>query len=557
MVLACLALVVLTAAVYAPVLHFGFINFDDPDYVLNNAHVAGGLTTDGVRWALTSLDSANWHPLTWLSHMLDVQLYGMDGGMHHLTSVLLHILNALLLFGLMYRMTGFFGRSLFVAGVFAVHPLHVESVAWISERKDVLSALFFLLTLWAYVAFTKRRSLGSYLLVVLLFALGLMAKPMLVTLPFVLLLLDFWPLQRMEWKGGMLLRLVKEKIPLFALTVCSIWVTLLAQQPAMAPQQQVALSLRISNAVVSYLAYIGKAVWPLNLAYFYPLKLSIPALEVAFGVVVLLGVTILALRWSRRAGYFMVGWLWYVITLIPVIGLVKVGDQAMADRYMYIPLIGLSLVVAWGVPELLGRWRPIERALPALAAVALLACAWLASAQVAYWNSNLSLWQHALDVTTDNYVAHNDLGVFLAAQGRLDEAKPHFLAALRGRPDFAWAHSNLGMILMYEGRFEEAAHEQAEALKTRPDFAEAHDRLGRALTAQEKFDEAISHYKEALRLRPNYAEAQSDLGVALMDEGKYDEAARHFVEALRIRPDFVEASDNLQRALAKQSQPGR
>jgi tetratricopeptide (TPR) repeat protein len=603
---ACVVLILASVIVYAPVRHFGFVGWDDADYVTDNVHVAQGLTWQGTWWALTSTDAANWHPVTWLSHMLDVQLYGMNAGPQHLTNLLLHILNTLLLFGLLYRMTGAWGRSTFVAGLFALHPLHVESVAWIAERKDVLSTLFGMLTMWAYVSYVRRPRLGRYLVVLLWFGLGLMAKPMLVTLPFVLLLLDFWPLRRLELDGGAgppglaafrqrwaaLLRLVKEKLPLLALAAISSVVTVLAQQHGGAVKglERVPLSLRLTNALASYLAYIGKMLWPVRLSAFYPLGTSPPVLQACLGALLLIGVTVFAIRAGQRHGYFLTGWLWYVGTLIPVVGLLQVGDQSMADRYTYLPLIGLFLIVAWGAPELVARWRYGRLALPVAAACVLLACAGVARAQVRYWSDGAALWRHALDVNGDNYLAHaslgdillkqgrtgeaishfvealqlkpdglaqNGLGLALMWQGKLDEAIPHFAEALQIKPNFAQARYNLGYALARQGRVDEAIGQFREALRINPDYAGAHNELGEALARQGKLEEAAQHFAEALRIKPDYAEAQNNLGVALARQGKLGEAVQHFGEALRIRPDFVDASSNLKRALAMLGTGGR
>jgi tetratricopeptide (TPR) repeat protein len=548
--LVCAALIVACVAVYAPVRQYRFVMWDDPEYVLGNTHVAQGLTWAGAGWALTSTDAANWHPATWLSHMLDVQLYGMNAGPQHVTNLLFHVLNALLLFGLLYRMTGALGRSAFVAGLFALHPLHVESVAWVSERKDVLSGLFWMLTMWAYVEYVRRPRLGRYLLVALCFCLGLMAKPMLVTLPFALLLLDFWPLQR---ELG-LARLVKEKIPLFVLAAISSVVTLVVQQHGGAVKgfEKVPLGLRLAIAPASYLGYLAKMLWPARLAALYPLEISIPYPRALLGVVLLMGVTALAIRAGRRHGYFLVGWLWFVGTLVPVIGLVQVGDQAMADRYTYIPLIGLFVAIAWGATELAARWKFSRFALGAASVAVLLGCAAVARAQVGYWSDSTALWRHALAVTEGNYVAHNNLGGVLVKQGKADEAIMHFEEALRLRPDYAEAQNNLGMALVLEGKFDEAAGRFREALKDQPDYADAENNLGKALMWQGKLDEAVPHFAEALRIAPDFAEAQNDWGMVLMTEGKLDEAAQRFREALRIKPDFAEAHDKLGSVLAGQ-----
>lgn len=544
-ILACLVLIAASVAVYAPVRHFDFVSWDDPDYVTDNVHVAQGVSWQGAWWALNSTDAANWHPLTWLSHMLDVQLYGMNPGPHHVTSLLLHILDALLLFGILYRITLAWGRSLFVAALFAVHPLHVESVAWIAERKDVLSALFWMLTMWAYAAYVRRPGWRRYLLVIASFALGLMAKPMLVTLPFVLLLLDFWPLARLHgWRG--LARLTKEKLPLFALAAVSGVVTVLVQRHggAVAGFETVPLGLRLANAPAAYLAYAAKMLWPGRLAAFYPLGSSAPVGAALLGVLFLIGTTVLAFRSRRRYGYFATGWLWFVGTLAPVIGLVQVGKQSMADRYTYIPLIGLFLVIAWGAPDLAARWR-CGRFLPAAAVCVLLACAAVARGQVRYWSGSAALWQRALDVTANNDVAHNNLGNVLMNQGRTGDAIRHFAEALRIDPAYAEARNNLGAALMSQGELDPAIAQFAQAIQTGPRYADARDNLGMALMSEGKLDEAARQFAEALRIKPDSATAQNNLGMVLARQGKRDQAAQHFAEALRLKPGYTGAQNNL------------
>lgn len=604
---ACLVLIAACVIVYAPVRHFGFVSLDDPEYVTENLHVARGMTWQGARWAFTSSYAANWHPLTWLSHMLDVQLYGMNPGPQHVTNLLLHILNTLLLFGLFCRMTGALGRSAFVAGLFALHPLHVASVAWIAERKDVLSTLFWMLAMWAYVAYVRRPGLGRYLLTIVFFGLGLMAKPMLVTLPFALLLLDFWPLERVELGGGAegsglaplrqrlrgLARLAVEKLPLFALAAASSVVTVLAQWRggAVVSLKGVPWDTRLANAPASYMAYIGKMLWPARLAVLYPFETLTLVWRACLGLLLLIGVTLLAIRAGQRHGYFLTGWLWYLGTLVPVIGLLQVGRQSMADRYTYIPLIGLFVVVAWGAPELAARWRPGGLALPALAVCVVLACAAQARAQVRYWSDSIALWQHELEVGDDQAEAHDslgkaltrqgkldeavrrfdealrikpaypeaqsDLGVALTRQGKLDEAARRFVEALRLKPAYAEAQSNFGVVLYRQGKFDEAVRHFNEALRINPDYAEAHDGLGAALVRQGKLSEAVRHFVEALRINPDYAEAHSDLGVTLTRQGRLDEAAGQFVDALRINPGFAEASSNLRLVQAMQRKAGR
>jgi tetratricopeptide (TPR) repeat protein len=565
----CLALIAANLIVYASVWHHGFVNYDDDDYVTANPVVLRGLTWDGVAWAFTTEQAINWHPLTWLSHMLDVQLYGLDAGAHHLTNLLLHILNTLLLFGLLHRMTGALGRSAFVAGLFAVHPLHVESVAWLAERKDVLSTLFWMLTLWAYVGYVKRPGLRRYCVALLLFTLGLMAKQMLVTLPFVLLLLDFWPLGRLrmgsEPAGGWAfsrdgwataVRLVREKLPLLALSIASSIVTFVVHRRggAVIILSAIPLKLRVENALVSYVVYIEKMLWPARLAVLYPYAQSLPGLWVAGALAVLIGISVAVIWAGPRRPYLAVGWFWYLGTLVPVIGLIQVGNQSMADRYTYIPLIGLFIMVAWGVPDLLARW-PLRRialprfTLPAAAMVVILACAIAARSQVEYWEDSTTLWTRALAVTTENDIAQNNLGAALADQGNVDEAIMHYSEALRIKPDYADAHNNLGVALDDQGKVDEAIAHYSVALRIRPHYADAHINLGVSLGEQRKIDEAIAQFNEALRIKPDSAKAHNNLGVALASQGKIDEAIDHFTEALRIKPDYADAHKNLERAL--------
>jgi protein O-mannosyl-transferase len=549
----CLALIAANLIVYASVWHHGFVNYDDDDYVTANPVVLRGLTWDGVAWAFTTEHAVNWHPLTWLSHMLDVQLYGADAGAHHLTNLLFHIANTLLLFGLLHRMTGAVGRSAFVAGLFAVHPLHVESVAWVAERKDVLSTLFWMLTLWAYVGYTRRSGVRRYCAVLLLFALGLMAKQMLVTLPFVLLLLDFWPLRRLRFDSAV--RLVWEKLPLLALGIISSVVTFVVHRRggAVIILSTIPLKLRIENALVSYVAYIGKMLWPARLAVLYPYAASLPGWWVAAAFVFLTSVSV-AVIWARsRHPYLAVGWFWYLGTLVPVIGLIQVGNQAMADRYTYIPLIGLFIMVAWGVPDLLAL-RPFPQlqgiGLSAAAGLVILAYAIAARGQLEYWEDSTTLWTRALEVTSENNIAHNNLGAALADQGKSDEAIVQYSEALRIKPDYADAHNNLGVALDDQGKHDEAIAHYSEALHIRPYYADAHINLGVSLGEQGKIDEAIAQFNEALQIKPDSAKAHNNLGVALASEGKTDEAVEHFTQALRVKPDYADASKNLERALA-------
>ena len=554
MVWVCALLLALEMIVYAPVWQHEFTDYDDPAYVSGNPDVAAGLTWRGVGWALTTGHASNWHPLTWLSHMLDVELFGMKPGPHHLSSVLVHMVNTLLLFGVLQRMTGQVGRSAVVAGLFGVHPLHVESVAWVAERKDVLSTLFWLLTLWGYVEYVRRPGWRRYVVVMGLFGLGLMAKPMLVTLPFVLLLLDVWPLGRLAVAAGArsgetwidrraAWGLVVEKLPLFGLTVVSSVVTFAVQQHggAVSRVELFPFGQRVANAMVAYVAYLGKMLWPTGLAVFYPYPHGLPLWQVVGSALVLLAVTAVAIGLVRRAPYVAVGWCWYVGTLVPVIGLVQVGSQSMADRYTYVPLIGVFIVLAWGVPALVGSW-PQRRVVLGLAAGAgLVASVVIASHQVQYWKNREALWTRAVEVTIDNWNAHDHLGLVRAAQGRVDEAIAHYRAALRIRPDYEGAHVNLGNLQAARGRMDDAIAHYGEALRIKPDLEIAHNNLGVVLARLGRADDAIAHYTEALRVRPAFVDAHRNKGIALVGQGRLDEASREFLEVLRIAPGDADA----------------
>jgi len=568
-----LFLIVATLIVFWQVQHHKFLTFDDDDYVTNNPYVKAGLTLSGVTWASTTTHASNWHPLTWLSHMLDSGLYGLNAGGHHVTNLLFHIANALLLFLVLKRMTGALWKSGFVAALFALHPLHVESVAWVAERKDVLSTFFWMLTMWAYVRYSKGPSLSGYLLVLLCFGLGLLSKPMLVTLPFVMLLLDYWPLGRFHFgqpsgdhsspvqislKPGdqslSALYLVLEKIPFIVLSVASSFLTFFAQEMGgtVKSLEVFPLETRIANAFVSYITYIGKMIWPRHLAVLYPYPDKFPIWQVAGAILLLVGVTILVVRAGRRHPYFLVGWFWYLGTLVPVIGLVQVGMQAMADRYTYVPLIGLFIMVAWGFPNILKEWRFRKMALGISEGLLLLILMTLSWFQVQRWQSNSTLFNHTLEVTANNFLIHNKLGNVLFREGRIDEAMTHYAEALRINPHFVEAKNNIGNILFRQGRIDEAMTHYAEALQRAPDYADAHNNLGVALFREGKIPEAVAHYAEALKINPAYPEAHYNLGVGLARQGKIQEAAFHFSEALRIKPDYAEACSNLANALAEQ-----
>jgi tetratricopeptide (TPR) repeat protein len=530
----CLLLLAAIFGVYAQSRQFAFVNYDDPDYVTNNPHVRQGITADGALWALTSTEAANWFPVTRLSHMLDVQLFGMDAGWHHLVSVLIHAVASVLLFLVLARATGARAPSAFVAFVFALHPLHVESVAWVAERKDVLCALFWFLALWAYVR-------GMRALVIVAFVLGLMSKPMIVTLPLTLLLLDVWPLKR-----GLRLR---EKLPLFALAAAGAVVTLVVQRAGGAVNPAALFGL--GNALVSYVVYVAKTFWPAGLAVFYPYPEGVALWRVALSAAALAAMSWQVVRLRRVHPYLAVGWFWFLATLVPVIGIVRAGEQARADRYMYVPMIGLAVMVAWGGADLLRRWPRLRTAL-AIGACA--ACAGAAWAQAGYWRNSETLFAHALDVTTDNYIAEHNLGTYLTDQpGRLPEAVAHLERAVRLQPESGQAHSDLGIALAgTPGRLDDAIAEFRTAMRLRPDSEVPHINMANALAQAGRLKEAEAEYEAALRIQPDAAgvkdhmarvtaEMHFQAGVALAKAGHPREAAAELDTAVQIDPAYKEA----------------
>jgi len=615
--LICLALALVTTALYWPISHHDFVNFDDDDYITNNSHVQAGLTWGGVIWAFQTGAAANWHPLTWLSHMLDCQLYGLYPGGHHSTNLLFHVANTLLLFLWLRQLTGALWRSAFVAALFAWHPLHVESVAWAAERKDVLSAFFWMLALMAYTRYvtsdkwrvtradpasspvTRHPSL-HYFLALFFFACGLMSKPMVVTLPFVLLLLDFWPLNRFssfqfqissseepstlnhQPSTESAFRLIYEKLPFFALTLAAGVVTYSVQtsgrtlwSPAERP-----FSSRVANALWAYERYISKTFWPADLSIFYPYPHHWPA-GLVIGAASLLAIWSGLLIWrARQNPCLFVGWFWFLGTLIPTIGLVQVGSQSMADRYMYIPSVGLFILVAWGFNDFL-NWRPHWRRITTFAGgVALAGCLVGTEIQLSYWQNSIKLFRHAIEVTTDNFVAYTCLGETLSDLGlkkeamefcgeaveispnspvaqynfgmallqnnRLDEALAHLDAAARLAPHNSEVQYNFGLFLLLHNKSDEAASHFAAALVERPDFAEAHRRLAQALSQQHKSKEAIFHYHEALRLKPDFADALNELAWILATAP--DSGLRSGTEAVQLAKRACELAQNRQAA---------
>jgi tetratricopeptide (TPR) repeat protein len=547
------ALAVATVAVFGRAAGFAYTGLDDPIYVSSNQRVLDGLTVRGFLWAFRTFHGANWHPLTWLSLMLDAEIGGASPAIFHATNVVLHALNTLLLFTALDRMTGPAGRSAFVAGLFALHPLHVESVAWVAERKDVLSTFFLLLGILAYARYAERPGAARYLCVAAALACGLLAKPMLVTFPLILLLLDCWPLGRLTRPA--VPRLVREKIPFFVLAAASAAVTLVAQSRGGAVQSIEALPLwtRAANAVVSYAVYLLKVVWPTNLAVLYPHPgTSIGVLPVAVSALALAGITWLAVRNVRDRPYLAVGWLWYVVTLVPVIGIVQVGLQARADRYTYVPLIGVFFALAWLVPDLVADRPRVARALPAAAVGALLVLAPITWQQVGHWRSRLALFARVNQAIPDYPLARLTLGNLLFAEGATEEAAEHFRAVLARDPKHAGAHNNLGMCLLRTGSVAEGLAHLDEATRLDPRYAAARENRARALLALGRAEESLRDYAESIRLDPTSATAHAGYAEALVERGDAPAAAAHAREALRISPGYAAAHNVLGVALLLQ-----
>lgn len=599
---------------YLQVTSHEFVSYDDNVYIYENAAVQSGLSWNSIVWAFTTGTQANWHPLTWLSIIVDYELFGLNAGMHHFMSALIHAINTILVFIVFRKLTGAFWPSAFVAAFFGLHPLHVESVAWASERKDVLSTAFWMLTTLAYVQYVKQPGMKRYLPVLALFTLGLLAKPMLVTLPFVFLLLDFWPFKRFEIgaktpgepelsgaglvsiddqkRGNTLVKLIIEKVPLLVLSVISSVVTFMAQRSggAVFPLEKMPVLIRVENAFVSYVSYIWKMIWPFDLAFFYPHPAFILSIStIIFSIVLIVSLTFVFLWFGRKRHYLAVGWLWYLGTLVPVIGIVQVGIQGLADRYTYIPLIGLSIILAWGAQDLVARWRYRTAILASAGGASLVFCMALTWLQVATWRDNVTLFSHAVAVTDRNYVAltnlalakeklgktdeaifhyrkalqyapaiaviHNYLGIALAKNQDTLEAASHYAEAIRLKPEYHEAHYNLGIILEREGKTEDAISHFIEALRLNPNDAEVHNNLGAALGKQGKVDEAIEHFEESVRLKPGYPSALYNLGTALLGRNKFEEAILRLTEVVRLKPDHVNAHYNLGLALERAGRP--
>jgi len=602
-----LVLALATFITYSPVIGNQFINYDDPEYVLKNRHVNTGISVNNGAWAFTTLYAANWHPVTWLSHMLDVSMFELNPGWHHGVSLLLHIGNVVLLFYLLLRMTGSVWRSAFVAGLFALHPLHVQSVAWIAERKDVLSTFFGLATLHWYVTYCqtstgdkspatkpgrKRRVVSpgiAYGLSLMFFALGLMSKPMLVSLPVLLFLLDYWPLQRVDFLSWRSVKaVIIEKLPFAVLAVGSSVITFIAQHTAgaVASVKTIGFGMRVQNAIAGYGAYLRKTLWPGDLAVFYPQPVETPKWQVLCTVLCLVAVTALALYSMRRNRAVFVGWFWFLITLVPVIGLVQVGGQAMADRYSYVPLIGIFVMLSWSVPAAL-ETQATRRALAAVAIMAMIASAMFTRKEVRYWHDSASLFRRALAVTRENHIAHTALGFYLATQGENHEAEQHFLAAMKLQPTFALPYNYMGNVRALEGRKEEAQEYYEKAVSLDAKYSDAHLGLATVLARQGRLQRALEHYelarggaadpaeidlqtgrvlagmgkleaaeallRRACEARPDNAEAHLHLGQVLQREARVSEAVGRYRKSIDLHPDSIEALNNLAWILATSS----
>ena len=588
-----LGLAVVTLAIYAQVIGHQFITLDDPTYIQENSMVNHGLTRAGLAWAFTTFHVANWHPLTWISHMVDCQLFGMNAGGHLLVNALIHAANTLLVFWFLLRTTHARWPSALVAALFALHPLHVESVAWASERKDTLSTFFGLLSLIAYVRYVEAPSSIRYVWTAITLALGLLAKPMLVTWPFVMLLLDYWPLGR--WQSAKskaqekkLIKLILEKIPLFILVAASAVITLIAQSRggAVRTLAHEPLALRLSNTLVSYAKYLLLTFWPNDLAVYYPLAPGgIPGWQIVGAAFLLIGITAFCFLQRKIRPYLILGWLWFLGTLVPVIGLVQVGGQTMADRYFYIPSIGLFVALVFGLADLVKSWRVAPSLCGGISAAALLILATLTNVQIQRWHDSFTLFEHTLSVTPPNLRIEHNLGVALGASNRFDEAATHFekalqidpnfydglvamsvtrshqgrmpeaieyfQAAIRLQPDTPKAHVQLAHALWEQNRDQEALEEMRRALQSAPRDADIRGDFGLALAMVGRLPEAIAQLHEALRLNPNSAENHNNLGLALLASGKARESIPEFEAALRLKPELKGAADNLRRAQAQ------
>ena len=546
-----LLLVIFTFVLFQQVRGYDFVSFDDPVYITENPEIHDGLTWSNVAWAFTSTHASFWHPLTWLSLMLDCQVYGLNPGGHHFSNLLLHILNTLALFLVLHRLTGACWRSALVAALFAVHPLHVESVAWVSQRKDTLSTLFWILSMGAYGWYAERPGWKRYVAFFALYVLGLMAKPMLVTLPFVFLLLDYWPLRRLDGqqafarKGA---RLLAEKAPMFAVAIvfCAVAVYGQRSSGALRTLEQSAFLPRVANAVVAYGVYLIKMVWPTRMALFYPRPLAGYALwQVLGSLALLVAISAVCFALTKRRPYLLVGWLWYLGTLVPVSGLVQVGEHAFADRYTYVPLIGVFIMIAWTIPAALGATKEKRTVLAACVCLVLAALSVVAWRQIGFWKDSRTLYEHALEVTSDNRIAHYNLANTLLDEDELEAARNHYQATLALKPDHVKAHVNLGVTLAKLGNAEAAEEQFQEAIALAPRHFSAYSNLAQLLGSQGRWEEAAQSYEKALEILPDDTAALFRLGLVRLEQGQKDKGRACLLKVLEIEPDHAQARQAL------------
>ena len=543
-----LGLVLATFIAFEQVRLNGFV-YDDNQYIIENEHIQYGFTRQSITWAFTASYAYNWHPLTWLSHILDCQLFGLKPLGHHLTNLLFHIVNTLLLFWILKKMTGAVWPSVFVAATFALHPLRAESVAWIAERKDVLSGFFWMLTIAAYIFYSKSTSIVRYLLVFFVFALGLTAKPMLVTLPFVLCLLDYWPLNRLRW------RTVLEKIPLFILAAASCIVTYIIQQGqgAMELIKDLPIQYRLANAAISYIKYIGKTVYPNRLAVLYPHPVNgLTMQELIISLVVLIFIFGIIVYTVKQRRYLAVGWFWFIGTLVPVIGIVQVGYQAMSDRYTYLPSIGLFIIAAFGAAEIVDRWPNRKVTFGTLTVLILFGMLICTRRQVKHWQNNFTLFEHALKVTKNNAVMHNNLGTAYSKRWKLDEAISHYQEALQIEPAYALVHKNLGVVFNTQKNYSGAIIHLQKAISLEPDLNDAYYYLAKAFQSQGRLNEAVKYYRMALKLDNDKVRVFNNLGVVLNLQGRTKEAIESFYQALQLNDDHARTHNNMAVTLESQ-----
>lgn len=567
-----LLLALITLALFSRVRHFEFINFDDPAYVTDNTIVQQGVTSDGLAWAFGKLHGYEtyWHPITWVSHMLDCQFFGADAGAHHIVNVLFHTLNVLLLFHLLHRMTGHVWRSAMVAALFAFHPLQVDTVAWVSERKNVLSGMFWLLAMLAYVRFTESQTRGRYSLIIIFMALGLMSKPVLVTLPCVLLLMDVWPLKRIDWSANRhkkapvergrirvsLRRAVLEKLPLLGLSLVSSIITIAGhiRLGATLSEEEFPLPARLANAAVSYVRYLSRTIWPTDLSVYYPMQ-PWQVWQITAAILAVFTLSALVLLQRRSRPYLLVGWFWFLGVLVPVIGIVQASTQAMADRFAYLPLIGLFIAVVWLAADFLGKLRQGKAIASVLAGFVLLAACLLASRQLSFWRDSITLFTHALRVTKDNAVAHNNLGSAMESAQRPHDAETHYRHAIRLKPALPQAHNNLGNVLDEIGRSEEALAAYQQALKLRPNVVLVHNNLGVVLAKLGRFDEARTNFDHALKLQPRNGHTHYLYGTLHLRRGDARSAVGALETSLKFNPNHVRALSLLARLHAASDDP--